>query len=246
MPETPASPYIVSGLMVGCEWKQGNWRNIHELDLVVQAVKDLSGIFGPGNIGQQVFKNIYNPVLISRWKTDPIANINKKITKKDIIRSFAPPGDLAHTLGDVVLPDYTFDQVDSYVKFQVVHELSHVWDYRTVNQLSLGIMMAVNSWVCDTDPARNYCYWDPSESIEPAPDAVRNCDPKQPGPGCPGGDAPYSQTYGGAGPLEWPGWEDWAQSLAYYVYESYDPDTYGLGQRRRNYVQEQIRDAKLP
>ena len=53
---------------------------------------------------------------------------------------------------------------------------------------------------------------------------------------------------GERGPLvEVPGWEDWAQSLAYFFYPSYDTNTYGLEQTRRNYVQEQIRAAsRLP
>ena len=61
-----------------------------------------------------------------------------------------------------------------------------------------------------------------------------------------GAEALFTDIWGGGPFVEGPGWEDWAQSLAYYVYPSYDLTTYGLRQRRRNYVQEQIRDAKLP
>ncbi len=241
VPEMTDSHSIHPGVVKnGCMWYPGNWGHVHELDLVLRAVKDLSQKFGSGDTGAQVFREIYNHVLISRWNTYPFS-------------SFAPPGNLAQTLGDVVLPDLTFDSpynTDNYARFSIVHELGHVWDYRTGNQLSLGLMKALHSWVCDTDPARNYCYWDPSKAIEPAPDATINCNPKQPGAGCPRGKTPYSQTYGMpvlGRIIEGPGWEDWAQSLAYYVYPSYDPNTYGLEQTRRNYVQKQIRAAnRLP
>jgi RHS repeat-associated protein len=236
VPEMTDSHSIHPGVVKnGCMWYPGNWRSVHELDLVLQAVKDLSRKFGPGNTGTQVFKSIYNHVLISRWP-------------EDITTSFAPPGNLAQSYGDVVLSDATFPtkpaRNDDYTRFSVVHELGHVWDYRSGNQLSLGLMEALHSWVCDTDPARNYCYWDTSKAIEPAPDATINCNPKQPRPGCLGGKVPYSQTYGGAGPLvEGPGWEDWAQSLAYYVYPSYDTSTYGLEPTRRSYVEAQFQAA---
>lgn len=245
VPEIDFEPDIVfelkipPGLMGSCEWKQGAWRNVHELDLVLQAVKDLSREFGPGDTGAQVFRTIYDHVLISRWKTDPIP-----------ITSFAPPGNLADILGDVVLPDYTFDHADSYAQFEVVHELGHVWDYRSGNQLSFGLMVALHSWVCGANEAHsNQHCWDPAKSLEPPPDATRNCTLYPHGAGCPQGQKPYSQTYGMpvlGRIIEGPGWEDWAQSLAYYVYRSYDLTTYGLESIRRNYVEEQIRAARLP
>jgi RHS repeat-associated protein len=53
VPEMP-EPDIITEMMIpslrfGCGWKQGNWRNVHELDLVLQAVKDFSRKLGPGD-----------------------------------------------------------------------------------------------------------------------------------------------------------------------------------------------------
>jgi hypothetical protein len=212
----------------GCEWQDGSWRSVGELRLVKEAVVKLAQKLG----SEEKFKAAYNPgVLISRWTTEGRT-----------IRSFAPPGAPAQILGDVILPAYTFNYSDDYARFEGVHELGHVWDYRTGMRLSSGLMSLVGGWVCKNYPDGEDCYIDMSKAKELPPDTLRMCVK----PSSPKDklyclqNLPYSYLDTGAGP----GTENWAQALAYYVYPSYDSkNTIRFGSIRRQYVEEQI--AKL-
>ena len=72
--------------------------------------------------------------------------------------------------------------------------------------------------------------WDPFASSEVPPGALKGCtmeDIAKRRTGCGDKDTfPYALTYGGGGPFfEGPGWEDWADSVASYVYRDYHNST---------------------
>ena len=224
-------PGISTGVLYGCEWDDGNWRNTDELQLTLNAVTDLANKLG----GPEKFKAAMNQVHALRlpWGTSSFAN------------PYSP--------GEVGLTDGLFNGGDVYAKFFIVHELGHVWDYRSGHQLSFNLMKAVHSWVCISNSGigpTNVCYWNPSAAIEDPPDTLKHCELDPSDPDCLR-NPPYSSTYGslplGLGyVVEGPGWEDWAQSLAFYVYgKALYTNSIGLGANsiRRKYIEEQI--AKL-
>jgi hypothetical protein len=153
----------------------------------------------------------------------------------------APPGFLAKALGDVVLPDSAFNYGHDFARYIIVHEMGHVWDYRTGNQLSMGMMQALGTWICDEEGGN--CHWAPYAARvdeqtlevvypEPYPGIPKKCgnDPINPShliTGCQ--KQPYAATCSGFPLLTGPGAEDWAESFASYVYPNYYPRQGFLG-----------------
>jgi hypothetical protein len=221
---------------MGCEWMNGNWRSVKELKMVLEAINRLSEKLG----GSDKFKSVLSHTSIARQPNSKDAT------------PYSPPGVLS-VIGDVVMTDYLFDNGENYAKFTTVHELGHVWNYRTGNQLSHNMMLELGTWFCppgvgDGIPDNRSCWfpygkkYDPSTgqviSPELPPGTLNNSicisDPTS----C---EFPYESTYGGFPLLTGPGAEDWANALAYYVFPNYRKgDVIGLGSIRRQYVQKQI------
>ncbi len=218
-------------------WNEGMW-DIRNLEDVRKAVNKIA----PETMSINKFNKAFQHVRISR------INLNRT--------SFAPPGGFADLLGDIVLTDYTMgNDREEYRIGSIIHEFGHVWDYRSNNQLAMGLMLELDTWVCTgTNPKSQFCNWEPLKAIDTAPDYVSTCHPGTPtsdpyydqnGDGlC---DMPYSGTYGGFPPLTGPGAEDWAQSFVYYIYPEYKFywfNTRGLKSEdiRYKYVQKQIKN----
>ena len=86
------------------------------------------------------------------------------------------------------------------------------------------------------------CHWDPLKGLELPPDTNKTCESlaDRYSYRCLS-NPPYSEQLGGG--FLGPGTEDWAQTVAYYVYgDEYNTSTIGLGSSpiRRQYVKEQI------
>ena len=111
----------------------------------------------------------------------------------------------------------------------------------------------MNTWIC-TD---NGCDWYPlamrydeetSEIVmiapEPYPGTIEDCTVTQMINNEDGCDIPYAATYGAGDLFEDPGWEDWADSLAAYVYPEYftirGRTALQSGGLRERYIEEQI------
>ena len=128
--------------------------------------------------------------------------------------------------------------------YTVAHELAHVWDHRSSHDLSLGLMQALDTWICDD---QGECGWYPyaahvnEETLEvpyaeAPPGSIIGCF------GPPGGSRPqpyaYSTSYFNFGP----GWEDCEESFASYVYPNDQPSRVAPGgQRYTGLVQGGIR-----
>jgi RHS repeat-associated protein len=215
--------YVDFEYPIYCVWRSGNWRNLDELKLTERAIKDVARSMG----GKSKFRAAMGgKVSINRWAGTYLS-------------SFSPPIGTS-TLGDIVLTDVAFHSEMEFAKFTVAHELAHVWDHRSGNDLSFGLIKALDTWICDN----NGCNWHPfarhydpetDTFIEPElpPGTMRNCtvdDIISGGNGC---DWPYAATYGPVGPiLEGPGWEDWAETFASYVYPNYYPSNGRLGLKK--------------
>ncbi|MBE0411645.1 MAG: hypothetical protein IBX69_18110, partial [Anaerolineales bacterium] len=109
-----------------CGWDEGNWRSLRELELVEEALKDIAPN-PPGVMSYDQFHNKFKRVAFRRWNNDKIL-------------AFAPPGLLAYVMGDIVLTNTVFGESEDWTKYTIVHEMGHVWDYRTGHRLSRGLM----------------------------------------------------------------------------------------------------------
>jgi hypothetical protein len=195
-------------------WALGSWRTPDELKLVEEAVIKISDAMGgPGNPAK--FRSAFGRVRLARW--------NDKLNKPPA----SPPGVLS-AYADTVLTNYTFDYGTDYAIFTTIHELGHVWDSRSGYGLSKGLVSALNTMQCYGQD----CIWDPSSNSEVPPGALQGCTVKQIAKnenscGVISNDPakntyPYAFTYGGGGPfIEGPGWEDWADSFADFLYPQY-------------------------
>lgn len=162
-------------------------------------------------------------------------------------------------MGDIVYLSEANKENSVWYKYSFVHEFGHVWDYKTGNNLSRDLMKELGTWIrydsdYPLDPARYK--WEPyhlnnangsTTYPEPPPDTpavcleVPNNHPPSPSNNIQDCQSnPYSSTYG-AIPL-YPGTEDWAVSLGYYVIPEIQGSTFGFqsGSIRRQYVKRQI------
>lgn len=166
--------------------------------------------------------------------------------------SFAPPPGLP-VEGDVVLTNWNFNSSRTFASYWIAHELGHVWDHRTQHHLSQGLMVALETWRCD----ESGCQWlpfgkrydpttDTTTSPEVPPGTNLNCSLEEMISEVGGCRIPYAATYGLGPWAEGPGWEDWAESFASYIYPSYYPDRglVGLLPTRNSYVRHQIDSVK--
>src|SRR5258706_2748512 len=238
---------IPEPISVGCQWEEGNWRSLRELRLVKQAVVKIAQKLG----GDDKFKAAMKQVRITRYAgTSADAAMSVPLIASDIA-------------SDLRIPDAFFDGkyvTDDYDRYTLIHELGHRWDFQTNFSLSMGLMKALKTWICDDNG--NNCRWYPfatyldPTTLKPVwekPAGVRlHCSGQPPyDESCP---APYALTYGLSGKQPWqplsayygilPGIEDWAESFANYVDPSYYPSL-GLtglvsGGIRENYVRSQI------
>jgi len=233
----PVSRYdpALQTTVLSCEWIEGNWRSLRELELVREALDRIVGPQGMGSAAR--FRSAMGrTVRITRsfWPNTP---------------AMSPPGILS-LVGDIVLTDYHFNHGESYATFVSIHELAHVWDHRSSHRLSRGLIEALGTWICD----ENGCSWQPfarrydpqTETIiqaESPPGTDRRCTEEQMLQGTGGCQIPYAATYGVGPWIEGPGWEDWAESFASYIYPAYwDRNHLGLipGGIRETYVRNQI------
>jgi len=104
--------YINSSM--GCTWMNGNWRSRHELELTLQAVKDMTKAFGPQ-------KGLFNTAM--RWQPVRIYRLSSDFV-------YDPNKHGAYSINNLILPNNVFDSSDAWAKGQIVHELAHVIDYR--------------------------------------------------------------------------------------------------------------------
>jgi RHS repeat-associated protein len=195
----------------GKVWYGGAWETIRELELVEEAIDKTAQEMGNPS---KFIRAMQTPVKIVRLGIPVI-----HIPVVGPIRPFAPPQFLNSVSGDIPLPDYTFSSSENYARYSIIHELGHVWDRRTSLRLSNGLVLALDTVVCN---GMGGCLFEVSRKEDPPGD------PKQP--------------YAGKNSME-----DWAESFANYVYPQYyqiDMVSYGyltLGLLRRAYVIKQIR-----
>jgi RHS repeat-associated protein len=216
-----------------CLWQKGRW-DIKDLIYIDEAIKDLEeALRVPGKIRAAVGRVVINKM------TEPLDGM------------MSPPSALNHVFyGDIIVLDSATSSNEEWYKYTIVHEFGHVWDYRSGNSLSYGLMVKLRTWICtpynyEEGGVGENCEWDTSQSIEPPPDTC--ADPTNTSCTNNGGDPyPYSSSYGNGGRIfTGPGAEDWATALGYYVYTDYkQPDVIGLRKVRRQYVKKQI--ANLP
>ncbi len=149
---------------MGCQWMPGNWRSVHELELVLDAVKDMARELGT----PERFKTAMNhrPVRILRVPTRTYFGSAAMTTVGEI----------------VVIPNYIFGS-DEGAKGTVVHELAHVWDARQGSRLSNSMASLTNSWkyVCvHHKQHESYCHFEynPASELGPTPYS-REANPKE-------------------------------------------------------------------
>jgi hypothetical protein len=199
-------PYQVYGWPMpisDCEWHYGNWRNIHELEIVRNGIERLATRLG----GPSKFKSAMKqrPVEITRVPTllPPFTN-NTGLVLPEIPIYFMVDG--------IMLPNNAFDYGERFATYTTIHELGHVWDIRSAMSLSINMAMHLgntrygNDFLlsCIHGPAnsalRFICAssnWQYMDSNEPAPGEI--------------GDQ-YARVSLA---------EDWAEAVAYTVYPEY-------------------------
>jgi RHS repeat-associated protein len=212
-----------------CGWLEGNWE-LKELRWTEEAILDLTHAMH----GSDKLTSVFNGVTINRT-TDIL-----KRSPKGEVPGYSPPVG-SSIIGNIVLQDYNFSDTKDYAKFTIVHEFGHVWDYRTGKRLSSELMQLTGGWVCVNSLFfGETCFVDTSISpiIEPSPDTWTACVQNPTLKGCEKLPYSYDNTGGGEGT------ENWAQALAYYVYDGYNPDTTGLHKIRRQYVKKQIANIR--
>ena len=136
---------------LGCEWINGNWRTLDELEWTLEAVKDMA---------HKAFGSAGHFRTMMRWKP---------------IRVYRVPTELflgggAYSINNVILPNNAFNSTtrEEWAKGQVVHELAHVWDFRQNPPFRLSKEMAAKTKsfkeICTKGDYIEYCYliYDPS------------------------------------------------------------------------------------
>ena len=220
-------------------WRHGNWRTLNELQRIRDGVEKLAGPNGLG--GAEKIRSALRTQL--------------KIVRNNLFKSsFAPPGALSSLLrGDIVIANDIGNNSEIFATGIVIHEFAHVWDYRSGNKLSMGLIKTLGTWICG---GSGECGWYPyAKHYDPSTDSITTIDPEVP-PGTPldclekSGPDPncpsYASTYGQTGPiLTGPGMEDWGLSFVAYVYPEWllnrGQTALEHGGVRENYVRNQIK-----
>jgi RHS repeat-associated protein len=107
-PPPGSSPSIYPIISNDCNWRTGNWRSLHELELVELAIKDMSEKLGGDTNFKKAMKYF---ITIHRLPSESIFGY----------------GGLS--INNIYLPNNAF-YTDIWAKGTVVHELAHVWDGR--------------------------------------------------------------------------------------------------------------------
>ena len=204
-----------------CGWNIGRW-NIKDLEYIDDAMKDLEkALGGSGKIRAAIGE----------------LSINKGFVNG---RMMSPPSMLNYLFNaDILVQESAIATNKEWYKFTIVHEFGHVWDYRMGKRLSFDLMQLTGGWVCQDWVNRTGCHLAMSQVIEYSPDTLIDCDGYSTEEKCRALPYSYENTGGGIGI------ENWAQTLAYYVYPNYrSSTTIGLQPIRRQYVKKQI--ANLP
>jgi RHS repeat-associated protein len=219
---------ISPGMGCGDTWDAGSWniKDLRNVETAIHKFDDANNFGGPVRFNHA----IQGHAKILRLGTN--------------IGSSAPPGGWP---ADVVLDESTFSGYwqPQYAIFTVIHELGHVWDFRTHTALSGGLMNALGTLTCG---GMGGCVWNPYANAEVPPGAKNGCtvdDIAHKRNKC---DVPYAFTYGGGGAFfEGAGWEDWADSFASYIYPEYHRrvgwTNLVFGGIRQNYVRAQINNV---
>ena len=150
-----------SNTLVNCQWVEGNWRSVQELEWTLEAVKDMAKTLGTSRLFWTAMR--WQPVRLYRHPAQYIF------------------GSGAYSLNNVILPNNVFDSTlrDVWAKGQIVHEFAHVWDTRQykIFQLSTDMASRTKSYkeVCVTEPlgrgGGGYCHfvYDQAGEIESPP-----------------------------------------------------------------------------
>jgi RHS repeat-associated protein len=145
--------------LLGCEWLDGNWRSLRELELTLEAVKDMTRAFG----GQ---KGLFNTAM--RWRSVSVYRI-----PMDTL-TIGDHSYVAYGFDYVILFNYPFDGTDDRAKRYIVHEFAHVIDFRQwwpPYRLSNGM-------AAETKSFKDGVY-DPGGQLEPPPTTYAQSNPKE-------------------------------------------------------------------
>ena len=200
-----------------CVWTTGSWRTLRELQLVQESLDLISDALD----GEARFRSaMRGAIIVSRWGPPRGP-------------AFALPDPISRVTGDIVLPDYQFDHGEMYARHNIIHEFGHMWDLRSDLSLSTGLMLSLETIVCESAPGYvagqvpggTVCGFDIGAGREPPPGR-----PLEP--------------YAGTSRLE-----DWAEAFAVYVYDDYyeSLEYLGyllLGPLREQYVQARINELR--
>jgi RHS repeat-associated protein len=202
------------------QWVNGNWRNVRELELVKEAVVEVTGKLG----GLSRFKNAFH---------NRVVDINRAIEIEGL-------SGLALPFLDIWLDNSTFysdsAKGEAFSRIVIAHELGHIWDIREFFKLSSGLGRSVGTiqkacTYSDLGFCIEYEYYSPTSSTEKAPGFF---DPTK-------GETEYDKyAYTNLR-------EDWAESFASYIYPNYwstykGGDDIILNGIRWNYVETQIQN----
>lgn len=214
-----------------CGWREGNWRNLNELELVRDGVELLAAKMGGANKFRSAMK--HQPVEVARVKNLLLPfEDNTGLALPEIFGYYMTKG--------IMLPDSPFNLGDKRATYTTIHELGHLWDIRWNLEFShnMAILLgngrngdvsgleyckwasqdAVGRFACamflPTGNPGEYGYWEYNELIEPAPGTK--------------GAQNARMTIA----------EDWADAVAYSVYPEYgiSEGHIAIGELRRNYV----------
>jgi RHS repeat-associated protein len=139
----------------GCYWEEGNWRSAKELQLTLDAVRLLSKAIGGINKFQSAFSN--SPITVAR------------ITSNKNYAGFAPASPLHLLSGHIELYDGAFNSSDERAMGFVIHELGHVWDFRSQRTLSNGLAELIDPYTFVCGPRSCRDIWDPNIAIRHFP-----------------------------------------------------------------------------
>jgi len=158
------------GFLSDCQWTDGSWRNLKELQLTRDGIEAMATKMG----GAGAFlSSMFGPVTIRRMPDDYHNNDGKTV---------------AWTILDVKLYNGTFNDTDDFARGTVVHELAHVWDTRQfpIFRLSTNMISKTKSFkqVCDTGYNGNKvnCRWiydQSSANLEQSPTPYGQSGPRE-------------------------------------------------------------------